>query len=64
MRARFDVSQVNVVVSNTINFPEYESIERFNKGRTGEDRKWVVTVSVEQQVEVEEGGGREGVRRR
>lgn len=38
---------MTLVVSDSINFPEYDEIEKRNKGKgTGDkERKWVVTVS-------------------
>lgn len=48
---RFDVEKVTVVVSSTLNFPEYPDIERWNRervrlgnGEERKERKWVVTV--------------------
>ncbi|KAL7415315.1 hypothetical protein BDY24DRAFT_272921 [Mrakia frigida] len=44
-KPRFDLDKVTLVVSDSINFAEYDEIEKRNKGKgTGDkERKWVVT---------------------
>ena len=54
------------MVSDSINFPEYEEMKRLKKGKGGKggERKWVVTVSTlrseRRAGEGREEGGREG----
>lgn len=61
---RFDVDAVTIVISHTSNFPEYDEIMEWNKkmiklgnGEERKERKWVVTVSREEEGR---GGGRGG----